>query len=273
MPRSDRVMPMAHARPTAGVYRAHRPIMGTVASVQVHDPAPHIEIAAAVHDVFAELDRLEDIFSTFRAHSQISRVNRGELALVECDDEVLEVMDACTWLEHQSDGAFRSRRPDPPFPLDPAGFVKGWATERAARALDDAGLARWYVSVGGDLCTRGAPVGCDAWPIAIADPFDASRAIATVEVPAGHAIATSGVGARGLHLWDGRDGTRAAAFASLTVVGPSLAWADAFATAAFARGHDGLGWLARFDGYVGFAVRRDGTIDRGDSLPRLAWPA
>ena len=85
------------------------------------------------------------------------------------------------------------------------------------------------------------------------------------------ATATSGVGARGLHVWDGRDGTRATAFASLTVVGPSLAWADAFATAAFARGHDGLGWLARFDGYVGFAVRHDGTLVRGDSLPQSAW--
>ena len=241
--------------------------MGTIASVHVHDLVPHAEVDTAVRTLFAELDRLEDVFSTFRPHSQISRVNRGELALVDCDPEVLEVMDACTWLEHASDSAFSARRPEPPYALDPAGFVKGWATERASRALADAGLERWYVSVGGDLCTRGTPQGTDRWQIAVADPFDPSRAIASVDLPAGHAIATSGVGARGRHVWDGRQGTAAGHFASLTVVGPSLSWADAFATAAYARGADGLDWLACFDGYAGFAVGFEGTIVRGASMP------
>jgi thiamine biosynthesis lipoprotein len=244
--------------------------MGTVASIHVYDEASTAHVDAAVASVLAELERLEEIFSTFRPNSQISRVNRGELSLFDCDPEVIEVMDACTWLEHASDGAFAARRPEPPHALDPAGFVKGWAAERSARALTDAGLGRWYLAVGGDICTSGAPPGADHWEFALADPYDASRAIAGVDLPAGHAIATSGVGARGLHLWHGTTGEAVAQFASLTVVGPSLMWADAFATAAFARGADGLAWLERFDDYVGFAVDHGGGVVRGSSMPMAA---
>lgn len=53
-----------------------------VASVHVHDQVPLIEAEAAVQDVFAELERLEEMFSTFRPTSEISRVNRGELDLL-----------------------------------------------------------------------------------------------------------------------------------------------------------------------------------------------
>lgn len=254
----------------AGVHRFTRPAMGTVASVHVHDDVPAIEARAAVLDAFAELERLEEMFSTFRPTSEISRVNRGERSLLECSDEVLEVLDACTWLEHESDGAFCARRPEPPYALDPAGYVKGWAAARAAACLTGAGLTRWYFSVGGDLCTSGTPVDAPHWSIALADPSDASRAVAVIDLPAGTAVATSGIGARGRHLWHGRTGERPAPFASLTVIGPSLAWADAFATAAFARGDDALAWISRFDGYLAVAVGHDGTITHSAEMPVVA---
>ena len=85
--------------------------------------------------MWAELDRLEEMFSTFRPTSEISRINRGELHLLDASPEVLEVVDACTWLEHASGGAFRARRPGDTI-VDPAGFVKGWAAELAAKCLD-----------------------------------------------------------------------------------------------------------------------------------------
>ena len=46
---------------------------------------------------------------------------------------------------------------------DPAGFAKGWITERAATRLDDAGLADWYVGAGGDVVTRGRPAPDRPW--------------------------------------------------------------------------------------------------------------
>ena len=57
-------------------------VMGTVASVHVHDHVDAEIIDVAVEAMWLELDRLEQIFSTFRASSEISRVNRGDLHLL-----------------------------------------------------------------------------------------------------------------------------------------------------------------------------------------------
>jgi thiamine biosynthesis lipoprotein len=234
--------------------------MGTVASVHVHDPTPADVIDEAVTMMWAELDRLESIFSTFRPDSEISRINRGELDVLDSSLEVIEVLDACTWIEHVSGGAFRARRPHDGS-LDPAGFVKGWAAELAAKWLDRAGLCQWYLSVGGDIQTRG--VACDGapWRIGISDPnSDDRRALRAVVEVDGLAVATSGTAARGLHLWDGRTEQAATELSSLTVVGPHLTWADAFATTAFVMGRAGIDWVARFDGYRALAVTSDGQL-------------
>jgi thiamine biosynthesis lipoprotein len=236
--------------------------MGTVASIHVHDDVPsEPTIDATVELAFAELERLEEMFSTFRPTSEISRVNAGTLDLLDCSPEVIDVLDACTWMEHASDGAFHVRRPDGR--IDPAGFVKGWAAERAASKLTEAGLVHWSITVGGDMLVHGRPGRDESWTIGIADPLQPGQLIATVDLPTDDeptcAIATSGTSERGEHLWDAADRS-ATGFASLTVIGPSLTWADAFATAAFAMGEPGLAWAAQFDGYRAFAVALDGTL-------------
>ncbi len=249
-----------------------RPVMGTMASIHVYDApatgaahATDLAVEAAMDEVVGELERLETVFSTFRRDSQISRINSGALHLLDADAEVLDVLDACTWLEHASGGAFCARRPEPPYALDPAGFVKGWATERAAQRLADRGLRHWYVGVGGDVIARGSPAPGRTWRVALADPRTSRQVLGVIEIDAG-AVATSGTAERGAHLWDGRTGGAADVLASLTVTGPSLAWADALATAAFAMGTEGMAWLERFDDYAGIAVDRDGDITTTDTV-------
>ena len=250
---------MMDSRLTRPTIRTHS-VMGTVASVHVHDAADPAVIATAVDAMWRELDRLEDVFSTFRASSAISRINRGELHLLDAGAEVTEVFDACTWLEHVSTGAFRARRPGNTL-VDPAGFVKGWATELAAQHLDRAGLRQWYLSVGGDIQTRGTTSDGSPWRVAIADPnSDDARAIRAIVEVNGEAVATSGTAARGLHLWDARTGQPSDALASMTVVGSHLTWADAFATAAFVMGLDGVDWVANFDGYRALAITSAGEL-------------
>jgi FAD:protein FMN transferase len=248
---------------TSHVVRTH-PVMGTMASVHVHDLADPAVIDAAVDALWVELDRLEEIFSTFRPSSEISRINRGELHLLDASPEVIEVVDACTWLEHVSHGAFRARRPGDTV-VDPAGFVKGWATELAAKCLDRAGLRQWYVSVGGDIQTRGAAGGGSPWRVAISDPnSEDPRALRALVEVSGDAVATSGTAARGRHIWDGRTDQPADALASMTVVGPHLTWADAFATTAFVMGLEGVDWVANFDGYRALAITTEGDLIRRD---------
>jgi len=240
--------------------RRHAPLMGTVASIHLHD-APEAPIDpdladAAVAATLAELERLEEMFSTFRPTSEISRVNAGKLSLLDCSQEVIDVLDACTWLEHASDGAFCVHRDGQ---IDPAGFVKGWAAEAASMRLRDHGLEHWYLSVGGDIVVSGSPGGTGApWTIAIADPLRPGGVITAVSVASG-AVATSGTAERGRHLWNAA-GAPADTFASITVLGPSLTWADAFATTAAALGEDGLEWVSRFDGYRAFAVTHSGQL-------------
>lgn len=245
------------------VVRTHT-VMGTVASVHVHDHVDAEIVDMAVEAMWLELERLEQIFSTFRASSEVSCVNRGELHLLDASPEVIEVVDACTWLEHASNGAFRARRPGDTL-LDPAGFVKGFAAELAAKCLDSAGLRNWYVSVGGDIQTRGTAGDGAAWRVAIVDPNrDDPRAIRALVEVIGDAVATSGTAARGLHLWDGRTDRQADSLVSMTVVGPHLTWADAFATTAFVMGLDGIDWVAKFDGYRALAITLDGELVRRD---------
>jgi thiamine biosynthesis lipoprotein len=241
------------------VVRNHA-VMGTMASVHVHDTVGIDRIDDAIAAMWSELDRLEAMFSTFQASSEISCINRGELHLLDASPEVVEVVDACTWLEHASNGAFRARRPGDTT-LDPAGFVKGWAAELSAQCLDRAGLTQWYLSVGGDIQTRGIAYDGSPWRVAISDPTKSDpRAICALVEVSGDAVATSGTAARGRHLWDGRTDRSAEALASMTVVGPHLTWADAFATTAFVMGLDGVAWVANFDGYRALAITADGVL-------------
>ncbi len=227
-------------------------VMGTFASLHVDDAVDAIVVEGAWNEVLGFLVDIEHRFSTFRADSEISRINRGELHILDASADVLEVMDACTWLEHESNGAFRSRRPDGT--LDPAGFVKGWAVERAGRILSAHGLSSWYLNVGGDIQTSGLQASGERWRIGVVDPTDRTMIAAWFDIPENFAVATSGTGARGAHLWDGRDATFVDRLASITVIGPHLMWADAFATAAFAMGDEGLSWLAHYPNYQGFSV-------------------
>jgi FAD:protein FMN transferase len=233
------------------------PVMGTVASIHVFDALPDTVIDRAIDRLFVELERLEAMFSTFRPASEISRVNRRELHPLDCSPEVIEVLDACTMLEHLSDGAFTAHPPDRPDFLDPAGFVKGWATERSTSALVEAGLRNWYVNVGGDIQTCGSPAPGAPWRVAIADPNHPGEVVTVLDIDGG-AVATSGVAERGRHIW--RRPASALSIVSMTVAGQHLTWADAYATAAFAIGDGGVEWIRQRDGYEAFAVFADGSV-------------
>ena len=236
--------------------------MGTVASVHLYDDLHVVgasRIESGLRAFGASLRADEAMFSTFRDNSVLSRINRAELDIADAPKEVAEVLDACTWLEHKSHGAFNTRRPDSPSIIDPAGFVKGWAAQRAAQRLSDAGLVNWSVNVGGDLIVHGAPDRDRApWSIAIVDPRDERVVFATIPLEKG-AVATSGTAQRGNHIWNAVD-TNASSLLSFTVIGPELTWADAFATTGFAMGHSGIEWVSQFDGYDSVAIDHDANV-------------
>lgn len=236
------------------VHRTSFSVMGTTASVHVNDIIdPHV-FGAAVDKVRGELERWESMFSVFRPDSEISRINDGSLHHLDASPEVIEVLDACSWLEQASGGAFSIRKSATDIRVNPSGFVKGWAGERAARLLRDRGLVHVYVGIGGDFMAFGGRTIDEPWRIGIADPRDPARLVGTVDIIDG-AVATSGTSERGQHIWDPRNGGPADTFLSVTVTGPSLMWADAFATTVFVMGEPGHEWLTQFPGYDLMVVR------------------
>jgi thiamine biosynthesis lipoprotein len=97
----------------------------------------------------------------------------------------------------------------------------------------------------------------------VEDPTCLAEHVAVLELVSG-GVATSGTTHRGAHIVDPVLGRRATQLASVTVVGPSLMWADVFATAACARGRDALDWLPWPPGYQVIAVTA-----AGEQLRRL----
>ena len=145
--------------------------------------------------------------------------------------------------------------------LDPSGFVKGWAVEAAAGILDAAGARNYCLNAGGDVIARGEPEPGSPWRIGIRHPEIPDR-VATILEARDLAVATSGGYERGDHIGDPHTGRPALGLLSVTVVGPHLAEADAYATAAFAMGEAGLSWIATLPGYAGCMI----TAGR-----RLVW--
>ena len=227
--------------------------MGTAVSVHIADVVPQETADVAWESVGVFLRDIEDRFSTFLPTSEISRINAGELHMLDASPDVVEVLDACTWLEHLSDGVFNVRRPNGS--IDPAGFVKGWAAERAASLLVEAGLQNFYLRIGGDIQTHGVQATGEKWRVGIVDPHNATRIRSYVDIPENWAVATSGTAERGQHIW-GKDAQPASTqFSSMTVIGPHLMWADAFATIGFALGDAGIEWVEKFPDYTAFTLK------------------
>lgn len=241
----------------SGLVRHAELVMGTAVSFAVASDKPPEAIAAAIRSACSVLHEADAVFSTWNTRSPLSRLRRGDAQPGEMPAEVTEVLRQCEAARTATAGWF-----DPwaaPGGVDPTGLVKGWAVERALGVLGDAGVEAAMVNGGGDIAVFGQPPGSDGtgWRIGIRHPWrpDGLAAIVTGVTAA---IATSGRYERGQHLYS-PPGRQLADVASATVTGPSLAMADAIATALATGGDDVLPLAAGLDGYEAYLIRGDGS--------------
>jgi thiamine biosynthesis lipoprotein len=197
-------------------------------------------------------------FSTYKDDSEISRINRGELAIAEAHPDVRDVLDRCEALRIETDGYFDVCAAAAHV-IDPSGLVKGWAVDRAAAMLIEAGLRNFALNVAGDMRLRGRAVPEPCWSVGIQHPLEPSSIAAVVEAN-DLAVATSGAYARGDHVIDPHTGRPPVGVLSVTIAGPELATADAYATAAFAMGEAGIHWTARLRGYEAMTILADERV-------------
>ncbi|HEY0444224.1 MAG TPA: FAD:protein FMN transferase [Candidatus Limnocylindrales bacterium] len=236
-------------------------IMGTAIGIDVRDPGVDLAAVDAAFEWFRDVDRR---FSTYRADSEISRIGSGALDASAASEDVRAILALCDDLTRTTGGAFDATRHRADGSLDPSGVVKGWAVDEAARILEAAGGRNFTINAGGDVVARGTPDGSRGWRVGIRHPRIADRVAAVLEV-SDRAVATSADYERPGHIRDPRrDGGPASGgkfdLLSMTVVGPSLTWADAYATAAFVMGEAGAAWVAERPGYGAIAITTDDRV-------------
>jgi thiamine biosynthesis lipoprotein len=242
------------ALPTTIHHREH--VMGTVVTIDVYRATgispteflPHLARAVAT------LHRADRAFSTWKAESPVSRLRRGEITLGEAPSEVLDVLTLCRRARDLSGGWF-----DPwaiPGGVDPTGYVKGWAAQRALEELVDAQLDGAMVNAAGDIASFGGVSGAQSFRVGIVNPDEPTTLACAVELRG--AIATSGAYERGEHLVNPRHGQLDTSVASASVTGPDLGLADALATALAVGGDEVLDLIKNIEGYEGFTISHEG---------------
>jgi thiamine biosynthesis lipoprotein len=242
-------------------------VMGTTVSLDIRTP---VVADAIVDQVFDQLADVDARFSTYRPDSEVSRLVRGELREADASLDLRHVLAACDHLAGVTGGAFDARHHRADGRLDPSGYVKGWAVEEAAWLIDSAGGRNYWINGGGDIVARGEAKPGQPWRIGIRHP-DAPDRVAAVLAVSDRAVATSGSYERGDHIGDPPSGKPPAGLRSVTVVGRGLAFTDAYATAVYVMGLDGLGWLAGqgSDGeYAALAITDDGRTVWTDGMER-----
>jgi thiamine biosynthesis lipoprotein len=237
--------------------------MGTAISLDVRDRAVQ---PAALELAFDYLRGVDERFSPYKPDSEMSRLINGELDEAHCSPELAEVLALCEQARLSSEGYFDIRAHRPDGRPDPTGLAKGWSLENARAILEGAGASNFCINGGGDIVIRGEAEPGKAWRVGIRHPLIADK-LATVLAVRDGAVATSGAYERGEHVRDPFTGRAPTGVLSVTVIGPSLTFADAYATAAFAMGPTGLAWVANLLDYEGCAI----TADPDGSNGRLAW--
>jgi FAD:protein FMN transferase len=237
-------------------------VMGIPVGIQVRDAGVK---PSALDRAFDWLRWVDATFSTYSPESEISRLNAGTMALADAGAEVGEVLDRCERLRVETRGCFDVRAGGD---LDPSGFVKGWAVEGAVAVLVAAGARNLCVHAGGDLRMRGERAPGRPWRVGVQHPRRRDR-LAAVLGARDLAVATSGAYERGDHVVDPRCGRAPEGVLSVTVIGPDLGTADAYATAAFAMGRDGPEWTAELHGYDAMTILADGRVLSTPGVSRL----
>lgn len=157
--------------------------------------------------------------------------------------------------------------------IDMGAFAKGIAVDAAIDALRAHGIENAIVNAGGDLKTLGRH-GERPWRIGVRHP-SGQGVLAALDISGASSVFTSGnyerrftwKGENFHHILDPQTGLPARGFASVTVVHPDAALADAAATALFVAGPEDWQATARaMDIEAAMVVHSDGRIEISESL-------
>ncbi len=212
-------------------------------------------IMEAVGKACEVLHKCDEIFSTFKEDSPMNQYRRGEITLEDAPREIAEVLEICNELKSATDGWF-----DPWVMLggvDPTGMVKGWAEDKALSVLAKSGVKAATLNIGGDIAVLGTIKPFQKWRFGIRHPLYPDSLIRIIETYEN--LATSANYERPGELIDPYLKMPVDRVASVSVLGPQLAVADAFATAGAVAGSQHLDWIRNQNIYSSYVLLYDGT--------------
>lgn len=228
-------------------FRHNEECMGTVfqffGRTEINPDTALAEATKALHTA-------DEIFSLYKPESPLSRLARGDASLGELPEIVSFVWDECQRWEELTEGWFSSMNHQNIF--DPSGYVKAWASEKAAAKLQKFGITDFAINAGGDIylspaISAGFPkrVGI-AQAESIAETFTPLTVVDLNDTDY-FAVATSGNAERGEHIWNPKTYEYANQLRQVTVIGKDLITADVLATAIFAAGDQSQNLISKFE--------------------------
>jgi thiamine biosynthesis lipoprotein len=241
-------------------------LLGVPVTLDVRDPLPGSTLARLSDEVLGWLRLTDELFSIACPISEVNLLDHGYLRPAEAGPVVREVLTTCARLHLRTEGYFDVHATGR---LDPSEYVRGWAIQRASALLTRAGAGDHCLRVGDDVLTAGRPSPDGTWRVRIQDPH---RPESVAWILSANDAAVAAAGARGGTAGQIRNPmTRrpASGLSSVTVAGPDLGVAGAYATAAVAMGPAGLDWLRGLEGHAYTAISDDGGCFHGGRLPGL----
>ncbi len=265
-------------------------------SISVPDSVDIERLRGRIDETLAAIDRQ---MSPWRADSDVTRFNRAGAGTMPMPAELVGVTSAALALAGTSGGEFDptvgplvarwgfgpikgDAVPDwrgvsvsgdamskvhDGLTLDLCGIAKGYALDRMADILKDAGHGDFVIDLGGEVAAGGTHPSGRPWHVAVEDPRPGINGAVEVLDLGGMAVATSGSRAnsyeigqrRYSHIIDPSTGEPADSdLASVSVIAPTTMIADGWATALFAAGADRGPELARRNGIDALFVMADG---------------
>jgi len=205
-------------------------------------------------EVFSYFEYIDNTFSTYKDQSEISRINRQELKLMDASEDMRTIFALAEDTRLSTDGFFDIQYDGH---YDPSGIVKGWAIFNAAELIKQKGFENFYVEAGGDIQAYGVNAQGQKWRVGIRNPFNMDEIVKVVAI-SNCGIATSGTYIRGQHIYNPNNRDEIITnVLSLTVIGPDIYEADRFATAAFAMGRNGITFIENLQGFEGYTIDRN----------------
>src|SRR5215510_4849987 len=195
------------------------------------------------------------------------------------DEELARAIGQTGWqnvrLEHQTRSVYFLKRG---LELDLGGIGKGYALDRVATLLREAGVKAALISSGSSsIYAIGAPPGKAGWSVRVPDPLDRTRTILTVSLK-DQSLSTSGSyekffrlnGRTYCHIMDPRTGRPVEGILQTTVIAREATDSDALSTSVFVMGPEqSMKLLDKIAGAAAvFVTDRIGA----ERVVRIHWP-